>query len=368
MKVFFLANSAWYLDNFRRSTLVRFAETHDVSCLFPSVDTGKELDLLMVKRKPFFLDATSANPFKEFWSLLRLIILLVVDRPSILFSFNPKTNLYGLMASWLLRIPCVPNVSGVGAASQLKGPIGKLYRSLAGFFYRRAAYVFFQNDNDYHAFYELGWVRPDKAEVIPGSGVDLVRFQPNRKEAKPFRFLMAARLITPKGVLEYLQAARQVVELGYKCEFILAGIQDHSSRAIHPKILSDLDSEPAITFVGHVTDMPELLKSIDCVVLPSYYPEGIPRSMIEAAAAGKMIITTDMPGCREVVESEINGLLVTPRSVSEIKKAMLFIMDLPESKQIEMKAASRKLAESLFDENIVIQRYFSIAEGVWGGS
>jgi len=367
VKIFFLANSAWYLDNFRRSTLLRFAELHDITCLHPNVDQGDELHTLNVKTKPFFLDATSASPVKESWSLICLTLLLLVDRPSVLFSFNPKTNLYALIACWLLRIPCVPNVSGVGVASQLKGPVGKLYRSLAGFFYRRAAHVFFQNQDDYQTFTKLRWVKPDQAEVIPGSGVDLVGFQPHNKEDTTFRFLMAARLITPKGVIEYLEAARKVVASGHACEFLLAGIQDNSSRAIDAKTLSDLKDEPNIDFIGHVADMPELLKDIDCVVLPSYYPEGIPRSLIEAAAAGKMIITTDTPGCREVVKSGENGLLVAPKDVSQLAEAMLHLIRLPEIQQRAMSAASRKLAESCFDENIVIERYLDVAESLKPG-
>lgn len=362
MKVFFIANSAWYLDNFRRSTLLRFADLYDVTCLYSNVDRCDDLVTLNVKRKPFFLDATSANPFKESWSLICLTLLLIFDRPGVLFSFNPKTNLYSLIACWLLRIPCVPNVSGVGVASQLKGPLGKLYRSLAGFFYRRAAHVFFQNEDDYQAFLKMGWVSPDKAEVIPGSGVDLVKFQPHSKETTTFRFLMAARLIKPKGVIEYLKAAKQVVSKGHECEFLLAGIYDNSSRAIDVKMLSDLGCESKIDFIGHVTDMPELLKNIDCVVLPSYYPEGIPRSLIEAAAAGKMIITTDTPGCREVVASGENGLFVAAKDVSQLAEAMLHLVELPKTQQRAMSDASRKLAESCFDENIVIDRYLDVAE------
>ncbi len=359
----FISNSSWYLRNFRSPTLLSFLEVDDVVCMTPAEREDLMLGDLGCRTKSIYLDATGTNPFKEVVSLFSILFSLAVQRPEVVYSFNPKTNLYSLICCWLLRIPCVPNVSGVGVASQLNGIAGRVYKVLVSFFYRRASYVFFQNKDDYQAFLEVGWVVSDRAEILPGSGVDLERFNVcDNADKGSFRFLMAARLIGQKGVVEYLEAAREVLAEGEKCEFVLAGIVDTSSRAIDKKILSDLEDEPNIRFVGHVEDMPELLKSIDCVVLPSYYPEGVPRSLIEAAAASKMIITTDMPGCREVVVEGENGFLVEPRSISQLAAAMTRIIKLPEERKKAMSEASRSLAEARFDENIVIQRYLTIAK------
>ncbi|EWH01845.1 hypothetical protein Q427_11960, partial [Halomonas sp. BC04] len=155
-----------------------------------------------VSLAPFYLDAVSTQPVKESRGLLSLLATLRRVRPALVYSFNPKTNLYALMACWLLRLPCVPNVSGVGVASQLGGVKGGVYRRLAGFFYRRAHHVFFQNREDRQAFLDAGWVRQSQCEVIPGSGVDLSRFCPvPREPGRPLRFLMAARLLKAKGVV-----------------------------------------------------------------------------------------------------------------------------------------------------------------------
>lgn len=227
---------------------------------------------------------------------------------------------------------------------------------------------FFQNFDDYDAFVKLGWIDPKNAEVIPGSGVDLNKFQPSRKADKKFRFLMASRLIRPKGVVEYLQAARQVVGDGLDCEFILAGVKDDSDRVINDQEISALCDSSKINYVGHVEDMPHLLESIDCVVLPSYYPEGVPRSLIEAAASGKIIITTDSPGCREVVESGKNGILINAQSVPQLSEAMKYLVRLSGNRIQTMKSFSRNLAETRFDEEIVIQRYLRVAKSVAGCS
>lgn len=364
MKVSFLANSAWYLSNFRSSTLTRFSHSHDITCFFPAKDSGNELKSLGLKTNPFFLDSGSVNPLKECWSLISLFFSILSNRPDVLFSFNPKTNLYGMIICWLLRIPCIPNVSGVGAASELSGILGHIYRSFAGFFYRRAEYVFFQNQSDYETFTKLGWVSPEQSEVIPGSGVDLSIFKPHNRKDKICRFLMAARLINQKGVVEYVNAARQVLNSGYNCHFLLAGVQDYSKRAIDSAFISCLEKEDNIDFIGHIKDMPSLLNDVDCVILPSYYPEGVPRSLIEAASSGKVIITTDTPGCRDLVTEGVNGYLVPPQSVTHLATAIEKLLMLNSDELKNMKQASRDLAVTKYDQEIVIDRYLYITDKV----
>lgn len=366
MKSVFLANSAWYLNNFRRKTLERFFRISKTVCIFPVNEDNHLLNDIECEKSIINMQAAGKNPLKELSALISIWIAVRAKRPDIVFSFNPKTNLYALIVCYTLRIPCVPNVSGVGAASQLKGLLGVAYNTLAKFFYQHAAHVYFQNPDDYRTFVERGWVLPEKAELIPGSGVDLTRFYPMKRHATTVRFLMAARLIKQKGIVEYLEAAKAVLADGQAVKFWLAGVKDHSSRAVEQTLIDQFSSVPGIEFLGHIEDMPNVLSQVDCVVLPSYYPEGIPRSLIEAAAAGKVIITTDTPGCREVVDSNRNGLLVAPNSVEALVDAMKKIISLSPSERSEMQAASRLLAESCFDESIVIESYVKVAERVTG--
>lgn len=364
MKVAFVANSAWYLSNFRSSTLIAFVDKGSVVCLFPAPDDPQMLEQHDVCLAPFYLEASSTQPVKEIRSLLSLVIKLFRVRPDIVFSFNPKTNLYSMVACWLLRLPCIPNVSGVGVASQLSGLKGTLYRHLAKFFYRRARYVFFQNLQDRENFLRAGWVAESKSEVVPGSGVDLARYCPTKRESvSPVRFLMAARLLKAKGVLEFLQASRELQALKPgQVEFILAGNIDDSERGVPEGDIEAWNQCPGMSYFGHVSDMPALLDTIDCVVLPSYYPEGVPRSLIEGAAAGKVIITTDMPGCRDVVRTGENGYLVEPKSIKQLADAMLKVANLADNERQRMQFASRALAEEKFDEKIVIRSYLQVFE------
>ncbi|RTQ97313.1 glycosyltransferase family 4 protein [Halomonas nitroreducens] len=364
IKVCFAANSGWYLRNFRTSTLKAFSNHFDVTGLYPN--TGESLNIDEVSNQRFYCDAASTNLLKEGLSFASFFWRVHKSKCDVVFSFNPKINLYALMACFFLRKHCVPNVSGVGVASELTGINGLLYRSLAKFFYRRASFVFFQNADDYNGFLTSGWIKPECSEVLPGSGVDLNRFHPSRDSDHKLCFLMASRLIRQKGVEEFISAAREVLKSNDEACFVLAGVADHSSRAVEKSTLDGLEDEPNIHFAGHVEDMPSLLEKVDCVVLPSYYPEGIPRSLIEAAASGKIIITTDTPGCREIVEDLENGFLVSPKSVDQLVDAMKSVLCLSKEQRSSMQRASRALAEERFDENTVIDRYLKVAYALCG--
>ncbi|NVN56291.1 glycosyltransferase family 4 protein [bacterium Scap17] len=362
-RVFFIGNSAWYLENFRSSTIKTFSDKFSVSCLAPKDDNGIPSYSESAQVINVYLNPTSKNAIKEICSLVSIFFILIIKRPAVVYSFNPKTNLYSLISCWVLRIPCIPNVSGVGQASQLGGVLGKIYSKLIGFFYKRANHVFFQNKEDYQCYIDSGYSDPCCSEVLPGSGVDLKKFCPTYK-ASGITFLMAARLIYPKGIAEFVESSKLLAPHHSSSYFRLAGVEDNSQRSICKKIIAEFTAIDRAAFLGHVKNMPNLLKSVDCVVLPSYYPEGTPRSLLEAAAAGKVIITTDTPGCRDVVIEGVNGFLVPPRDTEALKEAMEKVINLSDEKLAEMQANSRKLAEEKFDEQYVIQRYLDVAEEI----
>ncbi|MCO7214907.1 glycosyltransferase family 4 protein [Halomonas sp. OfavH-34-E] len=361
MKVGFIANSGWYLSNFRDSTIERLSKRYNVVCFYPFENKEQKVESLSAKKCNIYLNPTSVNLVKEFFSLISIFLNIMTNRPKILFSFNPKTNLYALISCYLLRIPCVPNVSGVGDASNLGGIAGKLYRVLSKFFYRRSHFIFFQNFDDLDKFVALGWADPENSCVIPGSGVDLKRFRPRKRDGY-VTFLMASRLIKPKGVVEYVEASRNILESYNQIKFYLAGIHDKSLRSVDTKFIEGLSGDGDVEFLGHVEDMPRLLDNIDCVVLPSYYPEGTPRCLLEAIGAGKIVITTNTPGCRDVVVVGENGYLVEPRSISQLEEAIRKVVSMSRSQIEEMQVFSRLLAESNFDEEVVIRRYIEVVE------
>ena len=250
MRVLFLANSSWYLKNFRSSTLRHFSEFSDVWCLCPFEENGEDLSFLNIKKKNFFMDPSGTGYWREIKSFLSLLYCISRLRPDVVFSFNPKTNLYSLIACFLLRVSCFPNVSGVGVASQLAGVKGALYKVLCSVFYSRAKGVFFQNKSDLQDFLGRGWVDFDKAKLVPGSGVNLKDYRPTfgAREGK-VRFLLAARLIKQKGILEFCEAARIIKSRRDDCEFLLAGVPDFSARAVERNHIDAYVDNGAISFL-----------------------------------------------------------------------------------------------------------------------
>ena len=362
MKVCFLANTGWYLENFRANTLRAFVDAgYEVIALCPEGSGEEGLSATGVQCHTFRLDNAGTNPFVELASLVGLIRLIRSLRPDCVYSFNPKTNLYGLLGCWLFGIRCIPNVSGMGSAALLGGVKGWVYNALVKLAYRRASFMFFQNDEDLAVFRELGLANADNALRLPGSGVDLERFTPDQKVAggnEPVRFLMACRLIHAKGVLEFLQAAHRVVARYPNVECLLAGVSDGSDRAVSTEIIRSYCSPGGrIRFLGHVEAMEEALQGVTAVVLPSWYPEGVPRSLLEGLAAGKLILTTDRPGCRDVVEEGVNGFFVAEQSVDSLVAAMENVLALEPDRLEAMSQASRRKAEDQFSERVVIDAY-----------
>lgn len=371
-EVVLLANSAWYLKNFRSTTIVALRERgYAVCCIVPESSDAQSLQALrqLGGRVECFRFAASSISYRaELISLLSLMRVLRRLRPALVFSFNPKSNLYAAIACSVLGLAYVPNVSGVGMADQLRGLKGRLYRRAMGIFMRRARWVFFQNPENMDALIGRNWVDARRCTLLPGSGVELERFTPPQQELTPRGervFLMAARLLKQKGVGEYLAAVERLQQEqseSFRARYLLAGEQDDSGRCIEPELLEAFASREGCEYLGQVEDMPGLLKRVDCVVLPSYYPEGVPRVLIEAIACGRPVITTEQPGCREVVEPGLNGYRIEPRSADALYEAMRSFLALPARQVEDMGRHSRRLAELRFDVRTVIEAYMQVAE------
>ena len=365
IRILIVANTGWYVNNFRRSTILAFLARGDYVAVICPENTSEELlEDLDVQVKTFPLDGAGTNPLVELRSLFSIIMGVKAISPDVVFTFNPKTNLYGLLSCTILCIPCIPNVSGVGNASQLAGWKGMVYRALSKVAYGRATKVFFQNDADRDLFHQLGVLERVPHQCLPGSGIDLLRYAPlKRNPTRPFRFFLACRLIRQKGIMEYLEAASIVAKATNRVvEFWLAGVPDNSARGVSEMTIRKFVDNKAIQFLGQVNDMASVISKVDCAVLPTYYPEGVPRFLLEGAAAGKVLITTDRPGCRDVIEPGENGYFVLPESVESLVSMMEQVLSLPDSDLERMGFRSREIAVKKFDEQLVLNAYLEAAD------
>lgn len=363
MKVVLFANTDWYLYNFRRSLITALRDRGDeVVLISPPGPYGERLRALGVRWEPIPMDRRSLNPFRELNLLAKLWRIFRKEKPKIVHSFTIKCAVYGSIAARCAAVPGRVNaIAGMGyvftsgdlTAWLLRPIVRGLIRLALGGAHTR---TILQNPDDLGALASSGSLPPGTARLIPGSGVDCTRFSARakpREQCRAPRVLLPARLLWDKGVAEYISAARQVRGAGRQVRFLIAGEPDAGNPAsVPPDLVRDWVSEGVVEWLGHVEDMPTLFSSVDIVVLPSYR-EGLPKGLIEAAASGLALITTNVPGCREVVTHEVDGLLVPVRDANALAAAIERLLEDPDQAAAFGKAAREK-AIARFDEAIIV--------------
>lgn len=370
LKIILFANTDWYLYNFRRSLASALRDAgHDVLLISPSGMYGEKLRELGFHWTPIPMDRRSLNPFREFKLLLWLRKLIRLEQADVVHGFTIKCAVYGSLAAKLAGVSAsISAVAGMGYVFTSNNIRARLLRPIVRLLMRIAlngqrSRLILQNRDDVELFRTVGWVDQSRIRLIPGSGVDSSRFTVgrNRIEGKPLRVLLASRLLWDKGLAEYIAAARALKAENRAISFLLAGNPDPGNPASIPdSAIEEWVNEGLIEWLGHINDMPALLSSVDVVVLPSYR-EGLPKTLIEAAACGLPIITTDVPGCREVVTNEVDGLLVPVRDAIALKNAIARLHDDSEFSE-KLGAAAREKALTQFDERIVIKQTLTVYE------
>lgn len=373
-KVLLFANTSWYLYNFRLSLARRLQELGwEVVLVAPNGEYAGRLAGLGFRFIPFDFQTRGTNPLRELTVLGRLIRLYRQERPTIVHHFTIKCVLYGSLAARLAgRIPAVNAVTGLGwiftndsLPTRTSRPIVKaLYRLVLRLVPCR---VVFQNTEDRDLFLQEGLVPANRTDVIRGSGVDGTRFRPTRKDEGmqsangTTRVLFASRLLRDKGVFELLEAARVIRQRGLQADFLFAGdtYPDNPS-SLTERDLDWLGRQEFVRYLGHVEQMPELLRRCDIVVLPSYR-EGTPRVLIEAAASGKPIVATDIAGCRGVVRHGVNGLLVPVGDVDALVDALTTLILRPDLR-LAFGREGRSIVLSEFENSVVLRRTIAVYE------
>ena len=372
MKIVFFANTDWYLYNFRRSlALAAQSSGYEVLLVSPSGAYGERLRGLGLRWQPLAgMDRRSLNPARELQLLASLVRLFRRERPALMHGFTIKCAVYGSLAAQLAGVPARVNaVAGLGYVFASNDRKARCLRPMVRAALRlamrgRRTRLILQNPDDEMMFRQSGLIGADRIDLIPGSGVDCTRFTPRANADGPRRpqpcVLLAARLLWDKGVAEYVEAARLLRGAGRRIRFLLAGMPDRGNPAAVPEAtLQQWVEEGVIEWLGHVDDTSELFRSVDIVALPTYYREGLPKSLIEAAACARPLITTDMPGCREVVTNEVDGLLIPPHDAAALARAIARLVDAPEL-AARLGAAARAKVLANFDERLVIERTLAV--------
>jgi glycosyltransferase involved in cell wall biosynthesis len=363
-KVVLFANTDWYLYNFRRSLALALKEQgYDLLLISPPGEYGQKLRDLGLRWEPLPMDRRSLNPLRELVLIAHLVRLFRREKPDLVHGFTIKCAVYGSLAARLAGIAARVNaVAGMGyvfTSSDLKARVLRpaVSRLLKLALDGRGAQLILQNPDDVALFAQARLVHPSRVKLIRGSGVDCRRFTAvsGDRDGQPLRVLLAARSLWDKGLAEYVEAARNLHAEGRQIRFLLAGTPDAGNPAAVPEAtLREWVKEGVLEWLGHVDDMPALLGSVDVVVLPSYR-EGLPKTLIEAAACALPLITTDVPGCREVVTDGEDGLLIPAKDAAALAGAIRKLDDSPQlARRLGLAARAKALAH--FDERIVIER------------
>lgn len=359
-KIALAANDSWNVVNYRAG-LIRSLQNagYEVAVIAPEGEHGAEVRALDVEFHPITMRARGRSPAADLVLLMNFRRVLKAIRPAAFLGFTAKPNIYGSIAAGFCDVPVINNISGLGAAFMRRGPLREIVERLYRLALRRSSTVFFQNADDRQHFLDRGLTTPKQAALLPGSGVDLSHFAPAaRGRKRTVTFLLAARLLWDKGIGEFIDTARRVRRESPQLRFCILGMVERKSSAAVPlSKLQEWQTEGVIEYLGSADDVRPVFADADCVVLPSYYREGVPRVLLEAAAMGLPAITTDMPGCREAVDNGVTGLLCEPRSVEALVAAVKRIADMTSDQRRAMGEAARAKMESEFREEIVHKAY-----------
>lgn len=367
-KVALVAHWDWVLYNFRLPIARRLRELgHEVLLVCPP---GRYVEGFRTQGFAYVrwdVDRRSFRPLVEARAVKMLTSIYRTETPDVVHHFTIKPNLYGTVAARWAMVPLVINTfSGMGffhtdsrQARALRILIRPVMRAI---FRSNRVWTIFQNEDDFESAIRRGLARRDQTRLIPGSGVDVDLFKPQESSRPPGPpiFLMAARLLREKGVHEFVAAARRIRQEGVAARFIVAGEQDKGN----PSTITDTQlvawkHEGIVEFLGHVSDMPGLIARCDVAVLPTYYPEGLPRFLLEAAATGLPLVATDIPPCRPIVQEGYNGHLIATRDEKQLAESMLRLAQ-DEPRRIEFGRNARRLVVDRFREQDIVEQYMDL--------
>lgn len=373
-RIVYVANTSWYLFNFRLSLMKQMAEGGwRVIAVAPPDRYSEGLKASGIEYHPMSMSRNGINPLTDTDLALNLLILYQKMRPDLVHHFTIKPVIYGSLAARLARMPAVVNaVTGLGyvySAHRLKAKLLKPWVDKAYYLAlnRDNTRAVFQNPDDRDAFLSRGLLKPSQAVLIRGSGVNTERFAPHPEPGGEPVILLSARMLWNKGIGSLVDAARFLRKWRIPGRIVLAGGADPGNpESIPGNQLKEWDEEGIVTWLGHREDMPEVLKKSHIAVLPTTYGEGVPRSLIEAAASGRPIVATDMPGCREIVRNGDNGFLVPANNPVALAEALRVLVEDPSLRK-RMGIRGREIALAEFAEERVIGSTVKLYGELLGG-
>ena len=370
-RLLFFVTEDWYFCSHRLPLAIAAREAGFEVAVATRVEAhGSVIEDAGIRLIPLTLSRGSRNPLADWRTFRTLFQILRTERPEILHNVALKPVLYGALMARLTGIRGVVHaIAGLGhlfAAPTGLNPLRRLVLAALKALLRGQGRVIVQNPDDLALLQSSGALTTGQAALIRGAGVDLRQFHPTPEPHGTPIVLLAARLLWDKGVFEFVEAGRALHLEGVSARFVIVGAPDpENPGAIPVEKLRQWTEDGIIEWWGHQQDMAKVLRQATLFCLPSYYGEGIPKVLLEAAASARALITTDMPGCREVVNPGREGLLVPPRTVGALADAIRTLLENPTQRQ-DMAQQARRRAEAEFGLDGVIRQTLAVYRDLLG--
>ena len=370
-KLLMIVNDETTIYNFRREILKAFhAQGYEVTLCIPVGEHTKEIEECGCTVVNINVSRHGTNPLQDLKFLFTCRRMIKRYKPDLVLTYTVKPNVYGSLACQSMNVPYINNVTGLGTILQSDSLLARLMLFLQKMGYRKSSCVFFQNEANYRALLEKGVVRKNTTvEILPGSGVnlDLHCYEKPRADDGVVRFIIVSRIREDKGYNEFFKAARIIKKKYPKTtEFHVVGWYEEEK---YKKNIDELVGKNIIIFHGMQVqeEVHKLIASSDCMVLPTYH-EGMANVLLEAAATGRPVIATNIPGCQEAFEEEKTGYGCEVKSVVSLVEAMEKMIATPYAERVEMGKKGRIKMENEFDRNFVAQKYIKQIERIVNGT
>ncbi|MDY0278517.1 MAG: glycosyltransferase family 4 protein [Acholeplasma sp.] len=353
--VLFIVNHEIVIFNFRKELVVKLLDLGYM--VYIASPKGNKIKLL-VDMGCIHFDIDVNRHGKSIIQDIRLtksyIKIINKIKPSVVLTYTIKPNIYGGIAARLCKVPYIANITGLGVAVEKKGILQKITTLLYKLALSKVRIVFFQNMENMNYFVN-NKVAVGRHILLPGSGVNLEHFEYINYPSEDFvQFVFISRIMREKGIDLYLETAKRIKEIYPKTIFHVCGFCEEN----YVDILDEYQKNNIIIYHGMLDDVRDILKVSHCIIHPSFYPEGLSNVLLEAAACGRPIITTNRSGCKEVVHN--NGFIVEVNDLEDLIGKTIEFINLPSSKKLEMSYFSRKIVEEKFDRSIVVNEYIKI--------
>lgn len=362
-KILISINTSWNIINFRLGLLQALQkEGYEITVLAPKDKYSELFRNYNFKYYDIEMNNKGTNPIEDFKLTISYYKILKKIKPDLMLNYTIKPNIYGTIAASLLKIPTINNIAGLGTLFVNENFITKIAKFLYKYSQDKASKIFFQNNEDFELFTSSGLVDIKKSDILPGSGVNTEKFKPieKTKNLDKIVFLLISRMLWDKGVGEYVEAARTLTKKYPNVEFQLLGFLDVVNKsAISKEQMDTWIKEGIINYLGTSDNVQNEISNADCMVLPSFYREGTPRTLLESASMAKPIVTTNNIGCKDVVNDRETGYLCKIKDSNDLASKLEFIINMSAEERKIMGQKGREKIIKEYDEKIVINKYLT---------